>query len=274
MISKITIAYFSPTGGVKNVANAIKLCCQELHHSVSLINLLTPVQRKMPYSFCKNDLLILCAPVYAGRLPRALFEIDNLKSDRACALGVLVYGNRACEDAPRDLTELLTSLNFKVKGYLTAVAEHSLHRSLARGRPDGDDCLAIKELMISFLVKLHAKSLADVVFDQSLPRKPLCAPMGIPAVEDIKKCAACRLCVKACPMGIIDKDTRLVDPKKQDLCMTCLSCVKRCPCGNRKIGAHAQALIDEKLTKVEELNFEPKPNELFINEIQGMACTI
>lgn len=124
------------------------------------------------------------------------------------------------------------------------------------------------------MVKLHAKSLEDVVFDPSLPRKHLSPPMGIPEVEDVKKCGPCRLCVKACPMGIIDKNTRHIDPQKQDRCMTCLSCVKRCPYGIRKLPAQTQALIDEKLAKVEELNFEPKPNELFINEIQGMACTI
>ena len=57
-----------------------------------------------------------------------------------------------------------------------------------------------------------------------------CDALVCPALVDVKldteKCIKCKLCIKTCPVGAIDKDTFQVDNTK---CTKCNSCIEVCP---------------------------------------------
>ena len=77
-----------------------------------------------------------------------------------------------------------------------------------------------------------------------------------PATTDA--CTKCGICVKLCPMGIIDAD----DPAKvADGCLQCNACVKGCPQGAKRFeGEQAAAIV----AMLEGNCMERKEPELFL----------
>lgn len=72
-------------------------------------------------------------------------------------------------------------------------------------------------------------------------------------VVDIKKCIGCKLCVQACPVGIMNFDSDAGISSKCNLCDGDPECVKHCPMGvieyvdERKIGLKRKSLVGKKI---------------------------
>ena len=128
---------FSPTGGTRKVADAI---CKGFGEEVSVIDLCTPNGR-IGNTRCEEDEFALIAfPVFGGRIPA--LAAQRLKAVAAngakCAI-VVVYGNRAYDDALVELKDLSESCGFRVVAAVSASAEHSIVREYGAGRPDKAD---------------------------------------------------------------------------------------------------------------------------------------
>ena len=94
---KVYGVYFSPTGGTRAYVTALAglLSCE-----AEEIDLTAREERARDHVFGPEDLVILGAPVYAGRLPQlegGIFE--RLRGDGTPAVFNVSYGNRAFEDA-------------------------------------------------------------------------------------------------------------------------------------------------------------------------------
>lgn len=135
--------YFSPTGGTRRCVRLIAGRMGEIlgREAVGL-DLTGSERRKQRYSFGGEDLVVLGAPVYAGRVPNKI--LPDLEAGLGGAgdikiVPVSVYGNRSCGEALRELIVLTERNGFVPIGGAAVVSRHVFSQTLAAGRPDPSD---------------------------------------------------------------------------------------------------------------------------------------
>ena len=174
-----------------------------------------------------EDVCLVSVPSYGGRVPGvALDRLAAIKANGAKAVLVCVYGNREWEDTLTELQDMLECCGFVCAAAVAAVAEHSIFRQYAAGRPDADDTAELAGFAEQIRKKLDAGELGDLHLEGNhgtykeyggVPFKP----------EGDKKCVKCGLCAASCPVGAIDA----AEPDKtdKDKCISCMRCVGLCP---------------------------------------------
>ena len=97
------------------------------------------------YVFQEEDISFVAVPSYGGRIPAPAAErLKQLEGNGSRAVLLVVYGNRAYDDTLLELSDILTADGFVCRGACTAVAEHSILRQFAAGRPDAMDETELK----------------------------------------------------------------------------------------------------------------------------------
>ena len=223
-IEKWIIAHFSPTGGTKRIADAI---AAGFHIPVAELDL---TKADSTVTLGENDALMAVLPVYAGRVPQISLErLAALKGNGQKAVAVVVYGNREYEDALLETMDALETNGFRVVAAAAFIAEHSIVRSIAAGRPDAED----ETLCRQFAADVMAKSddAPSVQVPGNIPYKELKPAAFHPAANE--NCVKCGSCARQCPMGAIPPD----DPTltNNDLCINCMRCVQVCPVRSRAL---------------------------------------
>lgn len=137
-----------------------------------------------------------------------------------------------------------------------AVAEHSIFREFAAGRPDANDEIQLKDWSSKIKSKLEAGTERAMPFVGNRPYKKYGA---IPMVPKAKSCQMCGKCVSICPVGAIPAD----QPNETiaEKCITCMACVATCPMQARALNPVALAGAKAMLKKALEGR---KENELFL----------
>lgn len=121
-IDTLRMIFFSPTGTTKkilhNIAKGINLPVTE---SIDL------TQSQPETNHLEGDVLTLISvPVYTGRVPlQAIERIQQLKAENTPTVIVVVYGNRAYEDAVIELRNEVTELGFTPICGGAFISEHS-----------------------------------------------------------------------------------------------------------------------------------------------------
>ena len=130
-IEKWIIAYLSPNGGTKKVADAIAAGFNIPVWEMDL------TKENSSVTLGEEDALMAVLPVYAGRVPQISLErLSALKGTGQKAVAVVVYGNREFDDALLETKNALEAAGFQVIAAAAFIAEHSIVRSIANRRPD------------------------------------------------------------------------------------------------------------------------------------------
>lgn len=237
-IEKWIIAHFSPTGGTKKVADAIA------------VGLNTPVvemdltKADSSATLGENDALMAVLPVYAGRVPQISLErLAVLKGNGQKAVAVVVYGNREYDDALLETKDALEANGFRVIAAAAFIAEHSIVRSIAAGRPDAGDEALCRQFAADVMAK--ADNAATVQVPGNTPYKALKPSAFHPAAKE--NCVKCGACAEQCPVGAIGMD----DPSQtnHDLCINCMRCVEACPVSSRALPDGFLTMITQMLNQ-------------------------
>ncbi len=236
-IGSVKLIYFSPTRTTKKVIDAIAQGVQIVQ--VEQVDLTRPAANMPKFVEMHDELAIIGSPVYAGRLPAdAISRFRRLKGNGAPAVIVVVYGNRAYEDALLELRDLVLELGFKPIAAGAFIGEHSYSNSVtpvAVGRPDTEDLIRAREFGRMIREKIGSiRKLDEMVTLQvpgNFPYKELKMLSGIVPVTQESICSKCAMCVSVCPTSAIVLENTVVSDA--DLCIKCCACIKSCPTGAR-----------------------------------------
>ena len=199
---------FSPTGGTQKVSG---LVAGALGKNTVTVDLTDSGLDFNAVSMTEDDVAVISVPAYAGRIPAVV-------ADR---LGMVIAA-------------------------VAAIAEHSIARQFAAGRPDAQDAAQLAE----FAQQIQQKLLAEDASEPSIPgNRPYKQAGGHRmAPEATEDCVSCGACAAACPVCAIDKG----DPKRAagEACISCMRCIAVCPRGARKVDPNKLSAVSQMLSKV------------------------
>lgn len=251
-MSDVSVITFSPTHSSQRVAEAV---AKVLGVDRQLIDLSNPHFKDTP---CTSSVAVISVPVYAGRVPAVAIErLKRVRSQSAKAVTIVVYGNRAYEDALLELNDEVRALGFEIVASAAVVAQHSIVKELASERPNETDLQNLQSFARLLKPRIDSTETYQIEVPGNRPyRDGMKAPVT-PLVSDA--CGGCRLCATQCPTGAIS----MIDPKQTDLakCLLCMRCVSICP-------AHARFLptpiLEAMSTKLAPFAQIVKQNEYFL----------
>ncbi|MDF9831619.1 EFR1 family ferrodoxin [Parabacteroides sp. PF5-6] len=208
----------------------------------------------------KDELLILGAPVYSGRIPeRAQEAFRYLKGEGTPVVVIAVYGNREYEDALVEMKDLIEANGFRLISAAAFVAQHSIFSHVATGRPDAKDMRLAAE---------YGKQLAALLDNaEAIEALPLPAIKGNRPYRDIgpshpmpirveEECNACGTCVELCPYQAISA----ADPRVTDVaqCRSCGRCIVVCPLQVRRFSGEFFDMVGQKFAVALAARKEPE----------------
>ena len=243
-LKKIWAVYFSGTGTTRRTVERIASgLAEKLSLPVGKVDFSRLPVRQQELRFDAADLVVFGTPVYAGRVPNVLlpFLQEKIVGGGALAVPVVLFGNRAYDDALIELRNILAADGLHPVAAAAFVGEHSFSRTLGQGRPNEND----EALMDEFAAKtadlvrrLPAAPEKPVAVGGQEPLRPYYTPrdragnpiniLKVKPKTDMTRCGGCGLCAEMCPMGSIDPtDVSAV----RGICIKCCACVKGCPTG-------------------------------------------
>jgi ferredoxin len=233
-IHSVKLVYFSPTMTTKHVVEGIAKGIQD--GPIEYIDLTPPTAKKQEFKEFHSELAIIGTPVYGGRVPiDAVSRLQRLRAHDTPAVVVVVYGNRAYDDALLELRNIASEIGFKPFAGGAFIGEHSFNSEetpISSGRPDVKDI----EKAVEFGKKIREKiektkemeDLTSLHVSGNYPYRE--RTQLLEAVFPIVKeelCSMCGKCAEVCPTATITLVTSVMI--KQDTCIRCFACVKNCP---------------------------------------------
>lgn len=236
----VKLIYFSPTGTTRKTLQAIARGIGA--DRVESLDLTLPAAKGRAFPPLRADeLALIGAPVYGGRIPLAAVErLRQVKGQGTPAALVVVYGNREFEDALLELRDLAVEQGFRPVAGGAFLGEHSYSTAaipLSKGRPDAADLQKASEFGAQIAAQLAGlvapTEIATLSVPGNMPYKERRPSSGIAPTTDEPLCAKCGDCARACPMGVIT----VAETVKTDAqgCILCCACVKVCPTDARAL---------------------------------------
>lgn len=226
---KIYKISFSPTGGTEKVA---ALLTSALGGEITEVDLTDSKADYQNVVLAKDDIAVIAVPSYGGRVPAVATErLTMIQGNGACAILVCVYGNRAYEDTLVELYDATKQSGFRVVAAIAAIAEHSIARQFATGRPDAQDSQQLSLFAKKIMEKISVGDYKEPAIPGNRPYKKAGGVKMVP--KTTKECVQCGVCAKKCPVQAID----INNPQKvdSDACISCMRCVSVCPHSARKL---------------------------------------
>ena len=227
---KTVVLSFSPTGGT---AKAVRLLAEGLAQPVEFLDVTAMAAE---HDFQPGTLAVLAVPVYGGRVPEpALERIRACRGNGTPAVLAAVYGNREFEDALLELEETARNSGFVPVAGAALIAEHSIFRKVAAGRPDDKDAAAIADFAAAISARLEAAGDVGQIPAPEFPgNRPYRKFDGVPMKPKAgSACIRCGRCAAGCPVQAIPASAP--DQTDTSKCITCMQCVRNCPTGARQL---------------------------------------
>lgn len=246
---------FSPTGGTQRVADRLTESIDE--HPIS-IDLCDPRFAADQLTLSQEDLCVIAIPSFGGRVPElAARRMASLQGNGALAVPVAVYGNREYEDTLIEMKTILLACGFRCAAAVAAIAEHSMLRQYAAGRPDADDLRELSDFGRRIKAAVADGSISpDLPVPGNIPYRQMGAFLKPEVTEN---CMGCGVCADLCPAGAIPAD----NPSSTDLaaCISCVRCVSLCPMQARRLNPETLDAVNGRIGKALS---GYKHNELFL----------
>ena len=246
---------FSPTGGTQKVATVLT---DALEGEAARVDLTDSKQNFPAVQLTQEDVAVISVPSYGGRVPAVAVErLTKLNGQGARAILVCVYGNRAYEDTLVELEDAAKQAGFRVIAAVAAIAEHSIARQFAAGRPDAQDAKQLSDFARQIQAKLSAGDSTEPSIPGNRPYKKAGGTSMVP--KPTKECTSCGVCAAECPVQAIDKK----NPKKVDekACISCMRCISVCPHSARKV---SPVMLSAASLMLKKVCSERKDCELFL----------
>ncbi len=249
-MKRIRLIYFSPTGTTKKILETIAegINIERIEH--------LDLSRDINGLYASNDftdtLAIIGVPVYSGRIPiDSEQHLRKLQVHKVPAIIVVLYGNRAYDDALLELRNLSIDLGFEPFAAAAFIGEHSFSSEqfpIAKGRPDIDDLQEAKEFgaRIRELIRNKHDLNKRVQVPGNYPYKERIPGSDLVPQTIDSKCTKCGVCVSVCPTSAIRLDN--IINTDNDRCILCQACVKNCPTNARINDTELFFQIGEKLS--------------------------
>lgn len=265
-IESLKLVYFSPTGTTKTVLQGIARGLNQYH--TEIVDITTPEARRHPLQTSENELLVIGVPVYMGRVPALITKwLHSIKANNTPTVFVVVYGNRAYEDALLELSDILIQCGCKPIAGAAFIGEHSFSSAelpSSVGRPDASDLHYAEFFGQKINERLKSISSVDLIPVIKIPGN---YPYGgvtelwhIDFIAVGSNCTQCGFCAKACPAGAIDSEkSNIID---KDKCTLCCACIKKCPQNARTM---KPGLMKDAAIRAHERFKDRKAPEFFLN---------
>ncbi len=268
-IRSAKLAYFSPTGTTRSIADAVARGIGV--DAVERIDVTKPEARKKPLHASCGELLVVGVPVYVGRVPELLGNwLRGIRADKTPVVCIVVYGNRAYEDALLELRDVMAQQGGIPIAGAAFIGEHSFSSSgvpIAMARPDTGDLERAEAFGREIGETLRSMASPEQISSLSVPgnhpyrEQEALLSVDFIAVEDA--CVTCGTCAEGCPVEAIDlNDHSRTD---RDKCILCCACIKSCP-------QHARSMLDGPVKDIAQLLSETcrerKEPELFLAKPQ------
>lgn len=243
---------FSPTGTTRTVAGAMASGLAAPKNAI--MDLTLPGPEPNAPQVCPADVALLAAPVYAGRIPTLAAQRLRRRvrgQGQPCVL-VVVYGNRAFDDALLELSDLATELDFVPVAAAAFIGEHSFSTAqtpIAPGRPDAQDqrdAAAFGQKIRNKLQGLaHPRDLESLPIPGNRPYRAGVPAATIAPETDTAQCILCGECARVCPSGavVVNEQVRTDSCR----CLRCFACVRACPADARHMQHPAILELSQKL---------------------------
>ena len=235
---------FSPTGGTKKAADSLT---GALEGETTTVDLTDCNMDFHAIALAQEDVAVISVPSYGGRVPAVAAErLGMVRGSGACAVLVCVYGNRAYEDTLVELDDIAKQAGFRVIAAVAAIAEHSIARQFAAGRPDAQDAATLCDFAKQIQRKLSEADDSEPALPGNRPYKKA-GGSGM-APKPSKACIRCGVCAAKCPVQAISKE----DPNQVDekACISCMRCIAVCPQEARKLNPATLSGVSLMLEKV------------------------
>jgi len=237
-VKQVKLVYFSATGTTQKVLESVAkgIAVEDVEH----INLTLPEGAQQTIPPFSDELVIIGAPVYGGRLPvDAINRFKQLKASKTLAILIVLYGNREFEDALLELKKLAIELGFNPVAGGAFIGEHSFATKdvpIANGRPDSLDVQKAMAFGAKVKDKVTALQSPETQMDLKIPGSFPCEasgarPMAVSPVTKEDPCTVCGTCASVCPTAAISINGSVAT--KIELCIRCCACIKNCPTGAR-----------------------------------------
>ncbi|MDE5882512.1 MAG: 4Fe-4S binding protein [Muribaculaceae bacterium] len=243
MEKRIIGIYFSATDTTRKY---VKSFAEAWSKDIDIeINLADNLSAQLP-DITSEDLVIVAAPVYGGRLPSQVSSrLKELKGNQAKVIAMVVYGNRDYDDALLELTDILSDADFEVIGAGAFIGQHSIFPKVASSRPDNKDLSALSNFANECLRVIETDKKGELKIKGNRPYKKA---VGVPLHPsgDPEVCNRCGKCVEKCPVYAI----KVEEPYLSDdsICISCGRCIYVCPKHTRRYSGLKYKMIGSVFT--------------------------
>jgi ferredoxin len=264
------LIYFSPTRTTQRVLTGIAegIDLGDVIH----LDLTPPGVQGRTFEVGAETIALLGAPVYGGRLPKVAVErLYRVRGNNTPAVLVVVYGNRAFEDALLELKEIAEARDFVPIAGAAFIGEHSYSTTtmpIAPGRPgaaDMEKAVAFGQQIQKMLAQMSVDNLPPLTVPGNYPykeRRPSTETPPTPiTIADL--CTLCGDCAAVCPTGAIAVGDAVIT--QAAACIQCCACTRACPTG-------ARVMEDPRILRTAAWLYENhsarKEPEVFVRDVE------